>query len=138
MEPPPNKPKRGWTASLTALVLCGLLMGRQLARRMVVRSGMSNRVGAVTLEAGGSLPGGGAEGGQASCSEKPAAAIDEEVGRLVEEARATARRVLEEQRPVLELLAQRLIDQETIEADEIEGIVHPTSTPELAAMVAAR
>ena len=81
-------------------------------------------MGAVTLEAGGSLPGGGAEGGQASCSEKPAAAIDEEVGRLVEEARATARRVLEEQRPVLELLAQRLIDQETIEADEIEGIVH--------------
>ena len=40
MEPPPNKPKRGWTASLTALVLCGLLMGRQLARGIVVRSGV--------------------------------------------------------------------------------------------------
>lgn len=95
-------------------------------------------MGAVTLEAGGSPPGGGAEGEQASYSEETAAAIDEEVRRLVEEAQATAHRVLEEQRAVLELLAQRLIDQETIEEDEIDGIVHPTRTPELAAMVAAR
>ncbi|MBO0706912.1 MAG: ATP-dependent zinc metalloprotease FtsH, partial [Candidatus Dormibacteraeota bacterium] len=81
-----------------------------VARRMVVRWGMSERLGAVTLAPAPSLPV-GVDGGQAPYSEATAAAVDEEVRRLVEEAHATARRVLVERRPTLEVLARRLMDE---------------------------
>ena len=45
MEPPPNKPKRGWTASLTALVLCGLLMGGLMLPAILLSNSASSPPG---------------------------------------------------------------------------------------------
>ena len=56
-------------------------------------------------------------------SEQTAHAIDIEVERLLDEAYARAREVLSERRDLLDALAARLLETETIEADELNAII---------------
>ena len=56
-------------------------------------------------------------------SEQTIREIDLEVRRIIEEAPARARRVLEEQRPALDRIATRLVEQETIDAAELERLL---------------
>jgi ATP-dependent Zn protease len=62
-------------------------------------------------------------------SEKVASLIDDEVRRIIEDARATATRVLSERRQALQALAERLISEETVEADELDRIVEAAGRP---------
>jgi cell division protease FtsH len=56
-------------------------------------------------------------------SEDTAAAIDEEVGQLVDEAYRRARKVLLENRAVLDELADLLVEKETVDAEELQELL---------------
>jgi len=105
-----------------------------LARRMVTEFGMSDRLGVVTFGSGDE-PGWGSQRGAISYSERTAQAIDDEVRRIIDEAYDRARRVIVEQRAVLDRLVQALLRWETLQGVELErafdGDVQPeASEPE--------
>jgi cell division protease FtsH len=85
----------------------------QLARRMVGRWGMSDRVGFVSvLSDGQSLEGD-------AVSEATRALVDDEVRRIVEEADDEVQALLARERLRLDSLALALLDRETLDGDEI-------------------
>jgi cell division protease FtsH len=63
-------------------------------------------------------------------SQETSRAIDEEVKKLLDEAYADAKRLIEENREKLELLARRLVEKETMDAREVEEIVLGTNKEE--------
>ena len=98
----------------------------QLARRMVTQWGMSDRVGPVTMGENNELVFLGRDlGERRNYSEQMAALIDEEVRRMVEEAREVARKIITERRATLGNLAQKLISDETVEGDELDRMMEP-------------
>jgi cell division protease FtsH len=104
-----------------------------LARRMVTQWGMSERVGPVTMGENNELVFLGRDlGERRNYSEEMAALIDEEVRRMVDEAREVARKIITERRPTLSQLAERLISEETIEAEELDRMLQQ-ARPQLAA-----
>jgi cell division protease FtsH len=102
----------------------------RLARRMVTQWGMSERLGTVTMGENQEMVFLGRDlGEQRNYSEKIASLIDDEVRRIVEEARETAGRVLAERQEALKVLAERLIAEETIDGSELDGLlVTPKAT----------
>lgn len=94
----------------------------QLARSMVTRWGMSPRLGMIEL-APRQNPflsrGYESYAGDKPFSEKTAEAIDEEVSRIIREAHAEAKRLLEIHRPALDALAEALMKRETLDEEEI-------------------
>jgi len=104
-----------------------------LARRMVTQWGMSERVGPVTMGENNELVFLGRDlGERRNYSEEMAALIDEEVRRMVDEAREVARKIITERRPTLSRLAERLISEETVEAEELDRMLQQ-ARPQLAA-----
>jgi cell division protease FtsH len=93
----------------------------QIARRMVAEFGMSRVVGRLNY-ARDSNPAVSAGSDQA-WSEQTAREIDLEVRRIIASAEARAREVLESRRETLEQITARLIDQETIDAAELQEIL---------------
>jgi cell division protease FtsH len=95
-----------------------------LARDMVTRYGMSDVLGPVALETeeGMVLYGRGGPDGR-EYSETIATEIDREVKRIITEARARAEEALGTHREVLEAIVEELIDKETIEQKEFEGLL---------------
>ncbi len=90
-----------------------------LARSMVMRYGMSEKLGNVVYDSGhDEVFIGRSMGHTRSYSEEVAAEIDSEVKRLVEEAYQKAEDILRQQRPVLEAVAQYLLEHETMEAED--------------------
>lgn len=94
-----------------------------LARSMVTRWGMSEKMGPMALGAasGKTLFGAGIEGNE--FSEKVAAEVDAEVKKIIDGAYKTAERVLREYRKVLNAIAAKLIEVETLEREEFEKIL---------------
>ncbi|HSR22201.1 MAG TPA: cell division protein FtsH, partial [Candidatus Eisenbacteria bacterium] len=74
-------------------------------------------------------------GEQRNYSEKMASLIDDEVRRIVEDARGAASRVLAERRDALELLAERLMAEETIDGEELEQLLAAASRARPVAVV---
>jgi cell division protease FtsH len=102
-----------------------LEQANSIARRMVKEFGMS-RLGRVSFpEQSGPvfLPGAPGGIGEPHYSEETAREIDLEVRRILEEAIAQVRTILESRRAALEALAQRLIENEVIDAPELRGIL---------------
>jgi len=105
-----------------------------LARAMVTEWGMSDRVGVVHFDQGRRsrfldipMP---AERGP--YSEDTAQLIDSEVKQLVTFAHQEARRILREQRDILERVTRRLLEKEVMEGDELRRMIaaEPTPTPQ--------
>jgi cell division protease FtsH len=97
----------------------------RLARAMVGRWGMSDRIGPLSV-----LP---AEGDprMAGVSDGLLDAVDQEVRRITEECYATARRLLREHRPQLDSIVAELLAKESLEEAEIlaaAGIERPAET----------
>ncbi len=94
-----------------------------LARNMVTRWGMSDKIGPIALEGESSaaLAGRGAE--VSEHSEKVQAEIDEEVRRIIAHALQRAEQVLKEHRAAFDAVAKKLIEVETLERDEYEKIL---------------
>ena len=94
-----------------------------LARQFVVRYGMSE-LGVRTFGKNEDNPFLGRSLAETrDYSDKTAEEIDRVVSNLVENARATAKRILIEKRDVLDIIAQTLLKQETIEKDQFDAII---------------
>jgi cell division protease FtsH len=85
---------------------------------------MSDRLGPVALgRSQGGMFLGRDIAAERDFSEDTAAAIDEEVGQLVDEAYRRARKVLLENRAVLDELADLLVEKETVDAEELQELL---------------
>jgi len=103
----------------------------EIARAMVTRYGMSDRLGPMTFGQKEELVFLGKEiGEQRDYSEAVAQEIDAEVRRIVGEAHERAREVLTRYREQLDRIAKRLMEVETLEADEFVALFEGTSKPE--------
>ncbi|MFZ0409431.1 MAG: ATP-dependent zinc metalloprotease FtsH3 [Cyanobium sp.] len=96
----------------------------RVARQMVTRFGMSDRLGPVALgRSQGGMFLGRDIAAERDFSEDTAAAIDEEVSLLVAEAYRRATEVLTVNRPVLNELAELLVEKETVDAEELQELL---------------
>ena len=101
----------------------------QIARRMITEFGMSERLGPVALGHKEELIFLGREiSEQKNYSEKIAEAIDDELHDLIDTAYKRAAGILQEHRRELDLVAQALVRDETLEAGQFEALLN---TPEL-------
>ena len=97
----------------------------RVARQMVTRFGMSDRLGPVALgRQQGNMFLGRDIASERDFSEETAAAIDEEVRNLVDQAYRRAKQVLQENRSVLDSLAQMLVEKETVDAQELQDLLN--------------
>ena len=94
-----------------------------LARTMVTRYGMSDKMGTVALEGDGgrALFGVGVE--NKTYSEKVSAEIDAGGKKIIGEAYDKAERIIKEHRKLLNAIAKRLVEKETMEREEFEQIL---------------
>ena len=100
-----------------------IMQASQLARAMVMRYGMSDKVGNVDYQeaAAGYQANGGAGGFSISAATKEL--IEEEVKRFIDEGYELAYKILTEKNEEFERLAQGLLEYETLTGDEIERVV---------------
>lgn len=103
----------------------------EMARAMVTRYGMSEKLGPMTFGQKEELVFLGKEiGEQRDYSEAVAQQIDEEVRQIIHTAYRRARQVLEEHRDQLDAVAQRLLEVETLEAEEFVAVLEGRPLPE--------
>jgi cell division protease FtsH len=96
----------------------------RVAKQMITRFGMSDRLGPVALgRQQGNMFLGRDIMSERDFSEETAAAIDEEVRKLVDTAYLRAKEVLLNNRKVLDEIAQMLIEKETVDAEELQEIL---------------
>jgi cell division protease FtsH len=96
------------------------------ARKMVTQFGMSERVGAIKLGSGsGEVFLGRDMGHERDYSEGVASLVDDEVRKLIEAAHDEAWEVLTEYRQVLDDLVVALLEQETLNKDQLAEIFSP-------------
>ena len=104
-----------------------------IARSMVTRYGMSERLGSVAYDrdprsflTGPDLP---PQSREQDYAEETAAVIDKEVRGIVQSAMERALGILRERRDVLERTAQRLLEKETLDEKELTELVGPPAGP---------
>src|SRR6476619_1536946 len=105
-----------------------------LARRMVTRWGMSERLGLVQLAPRDNpyLNGQGDFGSSKPFSDETAEVIDSEVLRIINESHEQAKQLLTEHRKQLDALAQALVARETLNEQEILDVTGLPRAPTLA------
>jgi cell division protease FtsH len=103
----------------------------EMARQMVTRFGMSN-LGPLSLEGQeGEVFLGGGLMNRAEYSEEVAARIDKQVREIAEQAHSLARKIVRDNREVVDRLVDLLIEKETIDGEEFRQIVAEyTQVPE--------
>ncbi|QBD79917.1 ATP-dependent metallopeptidase FtsH/Yme1/Tma family protein [Ktedonosporobacter rubrisoli] len=101
-----------------------------IARQMVTRWGMSERLGVVSFsERESPFAGGGNTGAPTDYSEDTAELIDDEVQRIVRACYEKAINILTTYRPSLDRIAQELRRHETIDAKQLHTILEETGAP---------
>lgn len=96
----------------------------ELARHMVSEWGMNEKIGAMNLQQGENHPFLGKEmTSPRKFSEEYAKKVDDEVAKLLTETEQKAQELLMENRLSLETLAKALIEQETLNRDQIVGLL---------------
>jgi cell division protease FtsH len=101
----------------------------ELARSMVTRYGMSEKLGPMTFGQKEELVFLGKEiGEQRDYSDAVAQEIDQEVRGIVHEAYERAKQVLTQHREALDRIAHRLMEVETLEADEFGALFEGTDS----------
>ena len=97
-----------------------------LAEAMVTQFGMSERIGLRVMGAGGrkqQQPLFGSNGSGSEIGPATAELIDAEVNRILNESYKRASNILQKHRRELDLLAEALLNYETLDADDIKAIV---------------
>jgi cell division protease FtsH len=98
-----------------------------LARQMVTRWGMSERLGTVSFsERGSPFMGGGDTGAPSDYSEQTAELIDDEVERIVRAAHERALELLRTHLPTLDRIAEELRKNEVLDARQLHQIMEET------------
>jgi cell division protease FtsH len=96
----------------------------RVARQMVTRFGMSDKLGPLALgRSQGGMFLGRDIAAERDFSEDTAAAIDDEVSQLVDAAYHRATDVLNANRSVLDELAEMLVEQETVDAEQLQELL---------------
>lgn len=97
----------------------------RVARQMVTRFGMSDKLGPVALgRQQGNMFLGRDIASERDFSEETAASIDSEVRQLVDQAYIRAKQVLTENRHILDKLAEMLVDKETVDSEELQTLLN--------------
>lgn len=97
----------------------------RVARQMIMRFGMSDRLGPVALGRQQGNPFMGRDiMSERDFSEETASTIDDEVRNLVDQAYRRAKEVLVSNRIVLDEIAGRLVEKETVDSDELQEILN--------------
>ena len=93
-----------------------------IARRMIMEYGMSQKLGPLTYvrEARSAHLDLGFGQREREYSEKTAQQIDEEMAEMIAETHTEVRKILTEQRPMLEKLARILLEKESIDGEELK------------------
>jgi cell division protease FtsH len=95
-----------------------------LARRMVMEFGFSDRLGPIRLQSNQEeVFLGHSVAEQRNMSDQTARMIDEEIRRIVEDGESTARTILEARVDQLHALAGSLLEYETLTADEVDAVL---------------
>jgi len=100
-----------------------LQVATSLARAMVTRWGMSDEIGPIALESDGGRTMFGQGVNDKEYSERVSALIDSEVSKIMNSAFTVARDVLTNKRKVLDAIANKLIEVETLEQKEYNEII---------------
>ncbi len=100
-----------------------LQVATSLARAMVTRWGMSSEIGPIALESDGGRTMFGQGVNDKEYSERVSALIDGEVSKIMNNAFAVAKEVLTDKRKVLDAIAHKLIDVETLEQKEYNELI---------------
>jgi cell division protease FtsH len=101
-----------------------------IARRMVTQFGMSEKIGMMAVGDREQEIFLGREFGQRrEVSERTAEMVDDEVKRFIDEAHEKARKILNENRELLERIATALLDRETIDREDIDLLAQGKSLP---------
>ena len=94
-----------------------------LARAMVTRWGMSDEIGPIALENDGGQVMFGQGINEKEYSEKVSSLIDSEVSKIMNNALAGAKQILSDKRKVLDIIANKLIEVETLEQKEYNELI---------------
>ncbi|MDI9518595.1 MAG: ATP-dependent zinc metalloprotease FtsH [Erysipelotrichaceae bacterium] len=94
----------------------------EIARNMVTRYGMSENFGMMALETGGNAYLG--QRGQSNCSPETARLVDEEVRDIIAKAYENAKKILIDNREILDELSDYLLEKETITGEEFMAILN--------------
>jgi cell division protease FtsH len=110
-------------ASVSSGPVGDIMQASQLARAMVMRYGMSDKVGNIDYQeaAAGYQGGGGAGGFSVSAATKEL--IESEVKRIIDEGYDLAYKIITEKNVEFERLAQGLLEYETLTGEEIGRVV---------------
>ena len=100
-----------------------LQVSTALARDMITKYGMSENLGPVAFEEIGGKVLFGRGINEKDYSEKVSAEIDAEVSKIMNEAKNKAEKIISERRSLLDIIAKRLIETESIEREEFENIL---------------
>jgi len=101
-----------------------LQVATALARDMVTKYGMSDKIGPVALQGSGRLLiGRGVVGEEHEYSEKVGAVVDAEVSAIIENGLLRASEILKKYRVALKAIADNLIEVETLEREAFEKIL---------------
>jgi len=101
-----------------------------IARSMVTRLGMSKLMGPISYEEGGGQVFLGRDFGRTtSTSQKTMESIDAEIHRIVDEQLDRARKILDEDRKLVEVLTAALLERETIDAEEFVMLMKGEELP---------
>lgn len=124
--------------SITTGAANDLQRATDLAERMVTTYGMSKVLGPLAYEKGQQnafLGDGGMINPRRMVSDDTAQAIDAEVKEIVETAHQQALNILKHNRDLLEKIAQRILETEVIEGEELQTLLAEAKSPEAAAPV---
>jgi cell division protease FtsH len=100
-----------------------LQVATALARDMVTKYGMSDKIGPIALEGGSGQVLYGTGRSEKEYSESVSAEIDAEVSKIMDNAMQKAEEVIEDNRALLDVIAERLMVTESIEQKEFEEIL---------------
>jgi cell division protease FtsH len=100
-----------------------LTQATEIARKMVCEFGMSDKVGPIALQPREGPGVFGRDMVDRPLSEATASDVDHEVRRLIATALKTAEDILERQRETLDLLADTLIREETVQGERLRAIL---------------
>lgn len=101
-----------------------LQIASDLARKLVTKFGMSEKIGPITYGKTEELVFLGREiATEKNYSEKIAGEIDKEVRNIIEKARDLAKKIIVSRNRVLKAIAQKLIEKETLEREEFDTLI---------------
>jgi cell division protease FtsH len=99
-----------------------LKQATRLARAMVTKWGMSEKIGPIALEGSRNQLAYGQESSK-DYSEAVSALVDSEVSKIINEGLETARKLVKERKDLLDAIADALIENETLEEDEFNKLL---------------